>query len=225
MTEFDYDELGLVAGLEIHQQLDTATKLFCACPTDRREPEESTRSFTRYLHPTRSELGEIDEAALEESKVEREFEYLAYDSTCLVEDDDEPPHRLDEEALEAAMEIARLLDMAAVDRAHVMRKVVIDGSNTGGFQRSSLVAEEGAIETSEGPVGVEDLMLDPHSGSRTARTACCTRWTGWASRWSKSGRSPTSRRPSRPARPPSASGCCSGRRGRSSAASGPSGRT
>jgi len=166
MTEFDYDELGLVAGLEIHQQLDTATKLFCPCPTDLREPEESVRSFTRYLHPTRSELGEIDEAALEESKVEREFEYLAYDSTCLVEEDDEPPHRLDEEALAAAMEIAQLLDMDAVDRAHVMRKVVIDGSNTGGFQRSSLVAEEGEIETSEGPVGVEDLMLEEESAQR-----------------------------------------------------------
>jgi glutamyl-tRNA(Gln) amidotransferase subunit E len=166
MTEFDYDELGLVAGLEIHQQLDTATKLFCACPTDIREPEESVRSFTRYLHPTRSELGEIDEAALEESRVEREFEYLAYDSTCLVEDDDEPPHRLDEEAMDAAMEIAQLLDMDAVDRAHVMRKVVIDGSNTGGFQRSSLVAEEGVIETSEGPVGIEDLMLEEESAQR-----------------------------------------------------------
>jgi glutamyl-tRNA(Gln) amidotransferase subunit E len=166
MTEFDYDELGLVAGLEIHQQLDTATKLFCACPTDLREPEESVRSFTRYLHPTRSELGEIDEAALEESKVEREFEYLAYDSTCLVEEDDEPPHRLDGEALDAAMEIAQLLDMDALDRAHVMRKVVIDGSNTGGFQRSSLVAEEGAIETSEGAVGIEDLMLEEESAQR-----------------------------------------------------------
>jgi glutamyl-tRNA(Gln) amidotransferase subunit E len=166
MTEFDYDELGLVAGLEIHQQLDTATKLFCACPTDRREPEASTRSFTRYLHPTRSELGEIDEAALEESRVEREFEYLAYDTTCLVEEDDEPPGRLDEAALDAAMQIARLLDMDAVDRAHVMRKVVIDGSNTGGFQRSALVAEEGVIETSEGPVGIEDLMLEEESAQR-----------------------------------------------------------
>src|SRR6056297_4313916 len=105
MTEFDYDELGLVAGLEIHQQLDTATKLFCACPTDSREPEASVRSFTRYLHPTRSELGEVDEAALEESKVEREFEYLAYDSTCIVEEDDEPPDRLDEEAMDVALEI------------------------------------------------------------------------------------------------------------------------
>lgn len=29
----DYKEVGLVAGLEIHQQLDTARKLFCGCPT------------------------------------------------------------------------------------------------------------------------------------------------------------------------------------------------
>jgi len=166
MTEFDYDELGLVAGLEIHQQLDTATKLFCECPTELREPEASERTFTRYLHPTRSELGEIDEAALEESKVEREFEYLAYDSTCLVEEDDEPPHRLDEEALATTLEIAELLDMDPVDRAHVMRKVVIDGSNTSGFQRSTLVAQDGEIETSEGPVGVEDVMLEEESAQR-----------------------------------------------------------
>ncbi|MDL0124843.1 Glu-tRNA(Gln) amidotransferase subunit GatE [Halobacterium salinarum] len=166
MTEFDYDELGLVAGLEIHQQLDTATKLFCACPTTRREPAEADRTFTRYLHPTRSELGEIDEAALEESRVEREFEYLAYDTTCLVEEDDEPPHRLDEDALAAALEIGHLLGMDAVDRAHVMRKVVIDGSNTGGFQRSTMVAEGGAIDTSEGPVGIEDLMLEEESAQR-----------------------------------------------------------
>ncbi|CQH56204.1 glutamyl-tRNA(Gln) amidotransferase subunit E [Halobacterium hubeiense] len=166
MTEFDYDELGLVAGLEIHQQLDTATKLFCECPTELREPEEAERTFTRYLHPTRSELGEIDEAALEESKVEREFEYLAYDTTCLVEEDDEPPHRLDEEALATALEITQLLDMDPVDRAHVMRKVVIDGSNTSGFQRSTLMAHDGEIETSEGSVGIEDLMLEEESAQR-----------------------------------------------------------
>jgi len=166
MTEFDYDELGLVAGLEIHQQLDTATKLFCECPTELREPEEAERTFTRYLHPTRSELGEIDEAALEESKVEREFEYFAYDTTCLVEEDDEPPHRLDGEALDTALEITQLLDMDPVDRAHVMRKVVIDGSNTSGFQRSTLVAHDGEIETSEGAVGIEDLMLEEESAQR-----------------------------------------------------------
>ena len=166
MSEFDYDELGLVAGLEIHQQLDTATKLFCECPTRLRDPEDAERAFTRYLHPTRSELGEIDEAALEESRVEREFEYLAYDSTCLVEEDDEPPHRLDDEAMATTLEIAQLLDMDVVDRAHVMRKVVIDGSNTSGFQRSTLIAHNGEIETSDGTVGIEDVMLEEESAQR-----------------------------------------------------------
>ncbi|TYL37126.1 Glu-tRNA(Gln) amidotransferase GatDE subunit E [Natronococcus pandeyae] len=170
MTEYDYDELGLVAGLEIHQQLDTATKLFCQCPTEIREPEESTRRFTRYLHPTRSELGEIDDAALEESKVDREFEYLAYDSTCLVEEDEEPPHELDDEALETTLEVAQLMDMSPVDQAHVMRKIVVDGSNTSGFQRSTLIATEGEIETSEGAVGIEDLLLEEESAQRVAET-------------------------------------------------------
>ncbi|MFC7177556.1 Glu-tRNA(Gln) amidotransferase subunit GatE [Halosegnis marinus] len=170
MTDYDYDEVGLVAGLEIHQQLDTATKLFCNCPTVRREPAESERSFVRYLHPTRSELGEIDEAALEESRVDREFTYLAYDSTCLVEEDDEPPRRLDDEALETTLEIATLLDATVADQAHVMRKIVVDGSNTSGFQRSTLVANDGEITTSEGPVGIEDLLLEEESAARVEET-------------------------------------------------------
>ncbi|ALG81975.1 Glu-tRNA(Gln) amidotransferase subunit GatE [Halanaeroarchaeum sulfurireducens] len=170
MSDFDYEDLGLVAGLEIHQQLDTATKLFCSCPTRLREPENAERTITRYLHPTASELGEIDEAALEERKVDREFTYLAYDTTCLVEEDDEPPHRLDEEALETVLEIAQMMDMSPVDEAHVMRKVVIDGSNTTGFQRTSLVAQDGQIQTSEGPVGIEDLMLEEESAKRLEET-------------------------------------------------------
>ncbi|SEW32329.1 Glu-tRNA(Gln) amidotransferase subunit GatE [Natrinema salifodinae] len=177
MTEYDYEDLGLVAGLEIHQQLDTATKLFCQCPTELRDPEEATRSFTRYLHPTRSELGELDQAALEESKVEREFEYLAYDSTCLVEEDDEPPHELDEEALETVLEIAQLMDMSPVDQAHVMRKIVVDGSNTSGFQRSTLIATDGEIETSEGAVGIEDLMLEEESAQRVEETDAGVRYS------------------------------------------------
>jgi glutamyl-tRNA(Gln) amidotransferase subunit E len=166
MTEHDYEDLGLVAGLEIHQQLDTESKLFCGCPTKLREPEEARREFTRYLHPTKSELGEMDEAALEESRVDREFEYLGYDTTCLVEEDDEPPHRLDDEAQAVVLEIAQLLDMDVIDQAHVMRKIVVDGSNTSGFQRSTLMAADGEISTSDGAVGIEDLMLEEESAQR-----------------------------------------------------------
>ncbi|MFC5365636.1 Glu-tRNA(Gln) amidotransferase subunit GatE [Salinirubrum litoreum] len=177
MSAYDYEALGLVAGLEIHQQLDTATKLFCGCPTERREPDDSTRRFTRYLHPTKSELGEIDEAALEESRVDRAFEYLAFDTTCLVEEDDEPPHGLDAEALDVTMQIAEMLDMTVVDQAHVMRKLVVDGSNTSGFQRSTLIGQDGQIQTSDGPVGVEDLLLEEESAGRVAETDAGVRYS------------------------------------------------
>lgn len=166
----DYEACGLVAGLEIHQQLDTATKLFCNCPTERRDPDDAERTFTRYLHPTKSELGELDQAALEESRVEREFQYLAFDTTCLIEEDDEPPTQLDEEALSVVLEIASLLDCEVVDQAHVMRKIVVDGSNTTGFQRSSLVATDGEIQTDEGPVGIDDLLLEEESAARIEET-------------------------------------------------------
>ncbi|MFB6193686.1 MAG: Glu-tRNA(Gln) amidotransferase subunit GatE [Halobaculum sp.] len=170
MTDRDYEAVGLVAGLEIHQQLDTETKLFCDSPAVLRDESEAERRFTRYLHPTKSELGEIDEAAREESRVDREFEYLAYDTTCLVEEDDEPPGRVDEEALNVAVQIAELLDARVVDRVEVMRKIVIDGSNTSGFQRSMLLAQDGAIETDHGTVGIEDLMLEEESARRVAET-------------------------------------------------------
>ena len=176
-ADYDYAELGLVAGLEIHQQLDTDTKLFCGCPTELREPEDAVRTFTRYLHPTKSELGEIDEAALEESTVDREFEYLAYDTTCLVEEDDEPPARVDDEALATTLEIAQLLDAAVADRVHVMRKIVVDGSNTTGFQRTMRVAGDGAIETPQGEVRIDDLMLEEESAQRVAAADAGVRYS------------------------------------------------
>ncbi|WP_415378794.1 Glu-tRNA(Gln) amidotransferase subunit GatE [Halosimplex sp. TS25] len=176
-ADYDYEDLGLVAGLEIHQQLDTAHKLFCPCPTELREPEDAERTFSRYLHPTKSELGEIDDAALEESMVDREFEYLAYDTTCLVEEDDEPPHRVDREAMDVTMEIAQLLDATVADQVHVMRKIVVDGSNTTGFQRTMRVAGEGAIETDEGTVGIEDLMLEEESAQRVEETDAGVRYS------------------------------------------------
>ncbi|MFP4631812.1 MAG: Glu-tRNA(Gln) amidotransferase subunit GatE [Halobacteriales archaeon] len=166
MTPMDYDDLGLKVGLEIHQQLDTDSKLFCGCPTELRETEDATHEVQRYLHPTKSELGEVDEAALEESRFERRFTYLGYDTTCLVEEDEEPPAPLDREALDTALEVAAALDMTSVDEAHVMRKLVIDGSNTTGFQRTSLLAYGGSVTSDEGEVGIDALALEEEAAQR-----------------------------------------------------------
>ncbi len=156
----DYRALGLICGIEIHQQLDTACKLFCGCPTKHREVEESNFEFFRYLRPSRSELGEIDRAALEEVLVSRKFHYKSYDSTCLVEADEEPPREINAEALEISLVIARLLNMKIVDELQTMRKMVIDGSNTSGFQRTGYVGSDGSIETTEGAVGIGILSLE-----------------------------------------------------------------
>ncbi|MDM7934319.1 MAG: Glu-tRNA(Gln) amidotransferase subunit GatE, partial [Methanothrix sp.] len=158
--QFDYRALGLVCGIEIHQQLDTVSKLFCGCPTKHRDVEDSNFEFFRYLRPARSELGEIDRAALEEVLVSRRFLYKSYDTTCLVEADEEPPSEINPEALEIALIIARLLRMKIVDEVHTMRKTVIDGSNTSGFQRTAYIGSDGSIDTSHGPVGMGILCLE-----------------------------------------------------------------
>ncbi len=113
-----------------------------------------------------SEMGEVDRAALTEARLNRRFVYLEYDTTCLVENDEEPPSRLNLEALEIALQLALLLKMKVVDEVHTMRKIVIDGSNTSGFQRTALVATDGCLETSQGRVGVSVLCLEEEAAQK-----------------------------------------------------------
>ncbi|RLG40899.1 MAG: Glu-tRNA(Gln) amidotransferase GatDE subunit E, partial [Thermoproteota archaeon] len=151
---FDYKALGLKVGIEIHQRLNTH-KLFCNCPSRMRE-EEPPLWFKRRLRVSRSELGLIDPAARFEQLRDREFVYGVYpDTVCEVELDECPPLPINKEALAISIEIALMLRMSVIDEIHVMRKIVIDGSNTTGFQRTALVAvgkEDSYIETSYGLV-------------------------------------------------------------------------
>ncbi len=156
----DYSSLGLRVGIEIHQQLDTKHKLFCRCPTELRDVEDSNFEFFRYLRLKRSELGEEDRAAREEVERSRKFVYKFYPTTCLVEADEEPPTELNREALEVAVQIAKMLNMELVDEVHVMRKIVIDGSNTTGFQRTALVAFDGYVEVDGRRIGIATLCLE-----------------------------------------------------------------
>lgn len=165
-TKYDYKQLGLMAGLEIHQQLDTSEKLFCGCPTLLRDTEDSNFEFFRYLRPTRSEMGEVDRAAAEEAMLTKRFVYKAYDTTCLVENDEEPPRELNREAITITTQIAKLLNMRLFDEIYTMRKIVIDGSNTSGFQRTALVSTDGYMETSQGNVGIGVLCLEEEAAQK-----------------------------------------------------------
>ena len=158
--EIDYKNLGLKVGLEIHQQLNTKRKLFCNCPTIIRD-DEPDGEIERILRTSQSEMGEVDKAALIESKKGKKFIYQYYnDTTCLVELDEEPPHMPSEEAIKTALQVSCLMNMNVVDEIHTMRKIVIDGSNTSGFQRTMFVSKDGYIETEYGKVGITSLCLE-----------------------------------------------------------------
>ncbi len=159
----DYAKLGMKAGLEIHQQLDTGRKLFCRCPAFLRS-DKPHFIVRRRLHPVAGESGEIDAAVEYEASKRKEFAYEGYsDSTCLVELDEEPPHFIDEAALDEAIKIALLLNCEIYPFSQIMRKTVIDGSNTSGFQRTVLIAHDGYIEMSFGKVGIATIMIEEDS--------------------------------------------------------------
>jgi glutamyl-tRNA(Gln) amidotransferase subunit E len=159
-----YKDLGFKAGVEIHQQLDTS-KLFCSCTSDLRDDVEA--SILRRLSPTQSEMGELDAAALAEAGRHLVFCYEANGSSCLMEADEEPPHPVNMEALEIGLLVAHLLHARPVDEVHYMRKIVIDGSNTTGFQRTALYARDGHMEMGDGHrVGVYGFWLEEDAARR-----------------------------------------------------------
>jgi glutamyl-tRNA(Gln) amidotransferase subunit E len=165
----DYDELGFKCGIEIHQQLKTDTKLFCRCPVDL-EDENPDAKVQRRLRSVAGETGEEDEAAEVESTRQRKFVYHYHDrNNCLVELDEEPPHEMSEEALDTALTFARMVDANIPREIQVMRKMVVDGSNTSGFQRTSMVGLDGELETETGTVAIEDIELEEESAGINER--------------------------------------------------------
>ena len=146
-------------GLEIHQQLDSKNKLFCNCKTV--DSTEHDFTFKRILRPTQSEMGSYDQAALFESKKIKTVKYQSSKiSNCLIESDEEPPMMVNTEALELVLTISLALHCTIEDELHVMRKIVIDGSNTTGFQRTILVARNGFLDVEGIRIGIQSICLE-----------------------------------------------------------------
>src|SRR3989344_1601530 len=151
--KFDYKELGLKSGLEIHQQLDTK-KLFCDCPSILRN-DVPDLEVKRKLHAVAGEKGKVDVAVEYQASLNKTFVYQYYsDTNCLVELDEEPAHEINQDALRTALQVALLLNCKILPYTQIMRKTVIDGSNTSGFQRTVLIAYDGFIETSQGKIEI-----------------------------------------------------------------------
>ncbi|MDD5700182.1 MAG: Glu-tRNA(Gln) amidotransferase subunit GatE [Candidatus Nanoarchaeia archaeon] len=160
----DYKKLKFKCGLEIHQQLSPENgKLFCNCPSILRQ-DEPDYTVERKLHAIAGETGSVDLAVQYQSSLKKNFIYQGYnDTTCLVELDEEPPHEINQDALKIALQIALLMNMTIIPITQIMRKTVIDGTNTSGFQRTTLIARDGFIETDEGRFGIKFLYLEEDS--------------------------------------------------------------
>jgi len=154
----------LTAGLEIHQQLDTH-KLYCNCPSVLRK-DEPEFEINRRLHAVAGESGEVDIAVKYESEKDKEFIYQGYDTNCLLEFDEEPPHEINPEALKIALHISMLLNCEIIPVSQIMRKTVVDGSNTSGFQRTVLIGRNGYIDTKNGRVGIWYVYLEEDAARR-----------------------------------------------------------
>ncbi len=166
----DYKKLGLKCGLEIHQQLNTK-KLFCDCPSILRD-DKPHFTVERKLKAVSGETGKKDIAAISEESKQKIFTYQGYNNTtCLIELDEEPPKKLNKKALEISLQTSKLLNMNPFHEIQVMRKTVIDGSNTSGFQRTALIAEDGYIKTKEGKVRVDMLALEEDSARNIEKTS------------------------------------------------------
>lgn len=166
--EENFEKIGLKAGLEIHQQLDT-NKLFCSCPSILRK-DEPLFKVKRKLNAVVGELGGVDIAAKYEKSKDETFVYEVFDTNCLVELDEEPPHQINKEAIEIALHIAFLLNCKIFPVTQIMRKTVVNGSNTSGFQRTLLLAHDGYIETSFGKVGIDYIFLEEDSARPSTPT-------------------------------------------------------
>ena len=166
----DPDKLGFMCGIEVHQQLATG-KLHSRQPGDLYDvtmdtlPKDWPR-FSRKLRAARGEGGKIDIAARFETRRNRSFEYVQSPNSGLIELDDQPPLTHDESALDIALTTSALLNAKPVSLLQTMRKTVVDGSNTSGFQRTTLISTGGTLETSSDPVGISVLCLEEDSARK-----------------------------------------------------------
>ena len=167
----DYE---MMCGIEIHQQLDTK-KLFCSC--DSVLHEEGTGAIYRRQRPTTSEMGEIDRAALMQFQKHLGYRYQCCEgSSCLVELDEEPPHECNPDAMDIALTFSEMLGANIIDEIHYMRKIVVDGSDTSGFQRTALIATDGSVDVGDRKISILSVCLEEDASRKVEANTSEVLW-------------------------------------------------
>ncbi len=163
--------LGFMCGIEIHQQLSSG-KLHSRQPgvlydgTEDQIQNPPRVIAKRRLRAARGESGTVDVAARFEEMRNRSFAYLQTPNSGLIELDEAPPLQIDSDALDTTLQISAMFSAAPVNKIQTMRKTVVDGSNTSGFQRTSLIATGGRFEVDNAEIGISVICLEEDSARR-----------------------------------------------------------
>jgi glutamyl-tRNA(Gln) amidotransferase subunit E len=159
----DYAEVGLISGLEVHQQLLTERKLFCQCPAGC-YTRVHDGTVLRHMRPTLSELGVYDGTALMEFKTRKHIIYLLNrENTCTYEMDDTPPFLVNQQAVDIAIEQCLMLGCDIVDEVHIARKQYLDGSIPTGFQRTAIVGVNGRLPFRDRELTITQVSVEEDS--------------------------------------------------------------
>ena len=171
MAQYDYNKIGLKCGLEIHQQLETETKLFCRCPSTLQGTRKPDFEVKRFMRPVLGEMGTYDKAMLTEYGKGMDIIYEGYnDVICTYELDETPPFLCNSEARKIALKIALLLNANIIEEMHVCRKNYLDGSVPCGFQKTMILGTDGYIPMQNGKKIRIDILSLEEEAARKIKT-------------------------------------------------------
>ena len=165
----DFKKLGFHAGLEVHHQIRSDSKLFCRCsPTLEDNPESKDYTFYRYFRPVLGEMGDFDPGMLVEFEKGYKVIYYACErNTCTYEMDETPPFPPDKKAIRKGFILALYFNCSALaEEVVVNRKQYLDGSITTGFQRTFIVGRDGWVPVNDKKVRITNVHIEEDAARR-----------------------------------------------------------
>ena len=152
-------------GFEWHVQIDSG-KLFCRCKSEIKENKDYSE-IKRLIRPSFGESGKIDVSAEFEGRKTKKIVYKVFNDTdCLVDIDEEPPHSIDRDALSTGVNLSYALNAYLLNNLIFMRKTIVDGSNTTGFQRTAILAVNGEFPFKEKKIKIDTISIEEDSARK-----------------------------------------------------------